>query len=333
MGVKVSYDIIAPILINDIACCIFTSRIMEGIIPVCCTKYRPAARQDTRYIRHGHFFHIILDKPMEAVANAIDLIAMGHGRLHDGTDDGIEARAVTASRKDCQGSSFFCHKEPLLFYRPEGVVSRADTDGFGPVKFIIAKEPILHISRPSNDHCKGAPQFIEDALGIDIEDRDKKGLNSIQHDHIAMMAKKFIFQDFRRVDASFTGKKLQEIFRNKQTGINIIPPLCFGCFTQDIMKILLITFTINSAGLFLPTIGAFFWKKSCSAGAFASMLSATVIAVVWFIGGKVSALPLFSVDALWPSFGVSAILYVVICLTHHQTPAEQETAEKFYAAK
>ena len=107
----------------------------------------------------------------------------------------------------------------------------------------------------------------------------------------------------------------------------------FGWFTQDIMNILLITFTINSAGLFLPTIGAFFWEKSCSAGAFASMLSATVIAVVWFIGGKVSTLPLFSIDALWPSFGVSAILYVVICLTHRQTPAEQEKAEKFYAAK
>lgn len=43
----------------------------------------------------------------------------------------------------------------------------------------------------------------------------------------------------------------------------------FGWFTQDIMNILLITFTINSAGLFLPTLGAFFWKKSCSAGAFA----------------------------------------------------------------
>lgn len=107
----------------------------------------------------------------------------------------------------------------------------------------------------------------------------------------------------------------------------------FGWFTQDIMNILLITFTINSAGLFLPTLGAFFWKKSCSAGAFASMLSATVIAVVWFIGGKVSSLPLFSIDALWPSFGVSAILYVVICLTHHQTPAEQKKAERFYAAK
>ena len=63
------------------------------------------------------------------------------------------------------------------------------------------------------------------------------------------------------------------------------------------------------------------------------MPSATLIAVVWFIGGKVSALPLFSIDALWPSFGVSAVLYVVICLTHRQTPEEQEQAERFYAAR
>ena len=102
---------------------------------------------------------------MEAVANAIDLIAMGHGRLHDGTDDGIEARAVTASRKDCQGSSFFCHKEPLLFYRPEGVVSRADTDGFGPVKFIIAKEPILHISGQAMTTVKARPSSSRTLLG------------------------------------------------------------------------------------------------------------------------------------------------------------------------
>ena len=63
------------------------------------------------------------------------------------------------------------------------------------------------------------------------------------------------------------------------------------------------------------------------------MLSATVIAVVWYIGGQVSTLPLFSIDALWPSFGVSAVLYFIICLTHRQTPEEQEKAEKFYAAK
>lgn len=107
----------------------------------------------------------------------------------------------------------------------------------------------------------------------------------------------------------------------------------FGWFNQDIMSILLITFTINSAGLFLPTVGGFFWKKSCSAGAFASMLSATIITIVWYIGSKLSSLPIFAIDALWPSLAVSATLYIVICLTHKQTPEEIEKANLFYAAK
>ena len=105
----------------------------------------------------------------------------------------------------------------------------------------------------------------------------------------------------------------------------------FGWYNQDIMNILLITFTINSAGLFLPTIGGFFWKRSCSAGAFVSMVSATVITVAWYVGGALTDLPLFEVDALWPSFGVSAVLYFVVCLTHRQTPEELEKARLFYA--
>lgn len=107
----------------------------------------------------------------------------------------------------------------------------------------------------------------------------------------------------------------------------------FGWFNQDIMNLLLITFTINSAGLFLPAIGAFFWKRSCGTGAFVSMVSATVIAIAWYICGKVSSLPIFQLDALWPSLGVSAILYIVICLSHKQTDEEKEKAMPFYAAK
>ena len=106
----------------------------------------------------------------------------------------------------------------------------------------------------------------------------------------------------------------------------------FGWFNQDIMNILLITFTINSAGLFLPTVGAFFWKRSCASGAFVSMVSATVIAVVWYVGAQVSDLALFQIDALWPSFGVSAVLYFTVCLAHRQSPEELEKAELFFAA-
>lgn len=106
----------------------------------------------------------------------------------------------------------------------------------------------------------------------------------------------------------------------------------FGWFSQDIINILLITFTINSAGLFLPTVVAFFWKRSCSAGAFASMISAIVVTVIWLIGGKVTDLSIFSIDALWPALAVSAVLYFAICLTHKQTEEELQQAERFYAA-
>ena len=106
----------------------------------------------------------------------------------------------------------------------------------------------------------------------------------------------------------------------------------FGWYNQNIMNILLITFTINSAGLFLPTICGFFWKKSCSAAAFVSMISSTVIAVIWYIGKIVSDIPLFRVDALWPAFGVSAVLYFIICFTHKESPEEKKKAESFYAA-
>lgn len=107
----------------------------------------------------------------------------------------------------------------------------------------------------------------------------------------------------------------------------------FGWFNQDIMNLLLITFTINSAGLFLPCVCAFFWKKSCAAGSFVSMVAATVIAVIWYIGGKVSSLPIFGIDAIWPAFGISALLYLIICLTHKSTPEEEEQAEFFYTVR
>lgn len=105
----------------------------------------------------------------------------------------------------------------------------------------------------------------------------------------------------------------------------------FGWFDQNIMNILMITFTINSAGLFLPTVCGFFWRRSCAAGAFASMLSATVITVVWYVGALVSDAAVFQVDALWPSFGISALLYFVICLLHTPTPEEEKKAALFYS--
>lgn len=107
----------------------------------------------------------------------------------------------------------------------------------------------------------------------------------------------------------------------------------FAWYEQDIVDVLFIAFTINSAGLFLPTICGLFWKRSNSNAAFASVLTSLVIVVVWFVGGMVSDAALFQIDALWPAFFTSAAVYLILCFAHRQTPEERAQAEAFCAAK
>lgn len=140
---------------------------------------------------------------------------------------------------------------------------------------------------------------------------------------------KDIYQRFKNPDAS--DRTLMRMGIVCSVAVGILSAL-FGWFNQDIMNILMITFTINSAGLFLPTLGAFFWKRSCASGAFVSMVSSTVIAVIWLIGGACSSLPVFQIDTIWPAFGVSAVLYAVVCLGHKQTEKELKQAEWFCAS-
>jgi SSS family solute:Na+ symporter len=105
-----------------------------------------------------------------------------------------------------------------------------------------------------------------------------------------------------------------------------------GGYINDVISILMLTFTIQSAGMFFPIICAFFWKKASAIGAFVSLVAAAVVIVVWFIGSAVSDSPIFAVRSLWPAMGVSAVLFVVLSLTHKKTPLEEEKAELFYAA-
>ncbi|MDR1271973.1 MAG: sodium:solute symporter family protein [Clostridiales Family XIII bacterium] len=105
-----------------------------------------------------------------------------------------------------------------------------------------------------------------------------------------------------------------------------------GWYINDVISILMLTFTIQSAGLFLPIICAFFWKRASANAAFVSMVSAATIIIFWFIGGMVSDAAIFDVRALWPAMGVSGILFVILSVSHKKTAEEEEKAELFYAA-
>lgn len=105
----------------------------------------------------------------------------------------------------------------------------------------------------------------------------------------------------------------------------------FGWYSNDVVSILLLTYTVNSAGLFLPIICAFFWKRACSNAAFCSIVSAAIVIAVWYICGITTNIPLFKVSSLWPALIVSGTAFLLISLRHRQTEGELAKAERFIA--
>lgn len=78
---------------------------------------------------------------------------------------------------------------------------------------------------------------------------------------------------------------------------------------MDVINILYIAFTINSAGLFLPTIAALYWKRANAAAAFWSMTLSLLTVLFWYIGGTYGWGPIFNLDPVWPGLLVSAIVF------------------------
>ena len=127
----------------------------------------------------------------------------------------------------------------------------------------------------------------------------------------------------RFLNPNISEKRMMTLSVFSSAAIGLVAAL-FAWYEQDIIDTLFIAFTINSAGLFLPTVCGLFWKKSSSNAAFASIMLSLVIVLVWYVGGKVSSVPIFQVDALWPAFLASALVYFAICLAGKQSGAERE---------
>lgn len=79
---------------------------------------------------------------------------------------------------------------------------------------------------------------------------------------------------------------------------------------QDILGLMAVAFTINSAGLFLPTIAAYTWKRGTPAAAFWSVTMSLITVFTWY-GGKIffPGIAVFSMDPLWPALLVSSVLF------------------------
>ena len=78
---------------------------------------------------------------------------------------------------------------------------------------------------------------------------------------------------------------------------------------EDVVEILQIAFTINSAGLFLPTIALVWHDKGNTAAAFWSMLLSLVTVLGWYVAQLLKLAPVFELDPLWPGLIVSIVVF------------------------
>jgi len=83
---------------------------------------------------------------------------------------------------------------------------------------------------------------------------------------------------------------------------------------QDIVSILLVAFTINSAALFIPTIAMVAFKKVNKAAAFWSITLALLTVIGWYVASALNLAEVFTLDPLWPGLIVSAASFFIISL-------------------
>jgi len=81
---------------------------------------------------------------------------------------------------------------------------------------------------------------------------------------------------------------------------------------RDIIDILQFGFTLNSAGLFLPTILAIYSNRVPASAAFWSTGASLATVIAWRVAAGAGANGIFAIDPLWPGLLVSALLLLVL---------------------
>jgi SSS family solute:Na+ symporter len=81
---------------------------------------------------------------------------------------------------------------------------------------------------------------------------------------------------------------------------------------QDVLSILLVAFTVNSAALFLPSIAMVYFEHVSKSAAFWSICCALGVVVAWYGIAQFSQAGLFALDPLWPGLLVSVVVFTII---------------------
>lgn len=90
-----------------------------------------------------------------------------------------------------------------------------------------------------------------------------------------------------------------------------------GAYFESILKAALYAYTVYGAAITPSVMAVFFWKRANTAGAISSILSGTVITVIWNVLG------IQWLDAVYPALGVSLIALIGVSLATDQPSGEK----------
>jgi len=81
---------------------------------------------------------------------------------------------------------------------------------------------------------------------------------------------------------------------------------------QDIIAVLMLGFTINSAALFVPTMAAMTLKRSDPGAAFWSISLSLITVILWELAAGYGFEGIFAIESLWPGLTVSALTFLIM---------------------
>jgi solute:Na+ symporter, SSS family len=90
---------------------------------------------------------------------------------------------------------------------------------------------------------------------------------------------------------------------------------------SDVIGALTVAYDLLSGALFVPIVGALFWRRATAAGALASMAAGSVVVVVFMVVDGLSA----NTPIIWGMLA-SLVVFVVVSLVTPRTSGERMRA-------
>ncbi len=122
----------------------------------------------------------------------------------------------------------------------------------------------------------------------------------------------------RFIDRNVSERKSLIVSRIIVVGLGILA-LVLGTQFESILEAALFAYTIYGAAITPAVLAVFFWKRTTTPAAMASIFSGTVTALAW----KLGSVQLLGLDAIYPALAVSVLCLVGVSLASPPPSAEK----------